>query len=62
MMAMTGDRRARALSSLYGLALGDAPGSQFFVPYALRAAACEPLPDWAGTGRDMADRDPAGRS
>jgi ADP-ribosylglycohydrolase len=29
---MTGDRRARALGSLLGLALGDALGSQFFVP------------------------------
>jgi ADP-ribosylglycohydrolase len=29
---MTIDRRARALNSLYGLALGDALGSQFFVP------------------------------
>ncbi|RSM55241.1 hypothetical protein DMH03_34300 [Amycolatopsis sp. WAC 01376] len=29
---MTTDRRTRALNSLYGLALGDALGSQFFVP------------------------------
>ncbi|MEU3765672.1 ADP-ribosylglycohydrolase family protein [Amycolatopsis keratiniphila] len=29
---MTIDRRTRALNSLYGLALGDALGSQFFVP------------------------------
>lgn len=29
---MTVDRRTRALDSLYGLALGDALGSQFFVP------------------------------
>ena len=29
---MTIDRRARALNSLYGLSLGDALGSQFFIP------------------------------
>jgi ADP-ribosylglycohydrolase len=32
MAAMTTDRRTLALNSLYGLALGDALGSQFFVP------------------------------
>jgi ADP-ribosylglycohydrolase len=32
MVVMADDRRARALSCLTGLALGDAFGSQFFVP------------------------------
>lgn len=32
MAAMTVDHRTRALNSLYGLAVGDALGSQFFVP------------------------------
>jgi ADP-ribosylglycohydrolase len=32
MIVMTINRRTRALNSLYGLALGDALGSQFFIP------------------------------
>jgi ADP-ribosylglycohydrolase len=51
MMAMADNRRARALGSLYGLALGDALGSQFSVPRnrdALRQRRLPPGP-WQWT-------------
>jgi ADP-ribosylglycohydrolase len=41
---MAGDRRARALDSLHGLALGDALGSQFFVPANRQALEQQHLP------------------
>lgn len=41
---MASDRRARALASLHGLALGDALGSQFFVPANRQALQEQRLP------------------
>jgi ADP-ribosylglycohydrolase len=49
--AMTFDRRRRALGSLSGLAVGDALGSQFFVPSNRRARLARELPPgpWSWT-------------
>ncbi len=51
MAVMLSDRRERALHSLHGLALGDALGSQFFVPanrVALKQRQLPPAP-WQWT-------------
>lgn len=57
MIGMIADRRSRAVASLHGLAIGDTPGSCFFIPdnhTALQTRQLPPDPWWWTDHTEMA--------